>query len=196
MFLPSQKLYRFLILLLMPSMSSALPDDRQQPIKIDSDKFVQKTLKSGGEKIEYIGNVLVVQGTLQITGERVTVFRKDHSITKIVAAGDPAQFQQRPTLDKDLIRAQANNIQYILKNDALLLAGDATIFQQGSIISSDKIDYNIAAESVAASSSDEESSRVKMVLEPGGTARPKDSDEKEASIEPTPNITNPRREEP
>ncbi|MFT5691918.1 MAG: lipopolysaccharide export system protein LptA [Oceanicoccus sp.] len=195
MFLPSQKLYRLLILLLMPNMLSALPDDRQQPIKIDSDKFVQKTLKSGGEKIEYIGNVLVVQGTLQITGERVTVFRKDSSITKIVATGNPAQFQQQPTLDKDPIRALANNIQYILKNDALLLAGNAKIFQQGSVISSDKINYNIAAESVAASSSDSESSRVKMVLEPGGAEIPKNSYEKELGTKPDQNITNPAAEE-
>jgi lipopolysaccharide export system protein LptA len=90
--------------------------------------------------------------------------------------GNPAHFQQQPALNKELIRAQANDIQYILKNDALLLAGNATIFQQGSIISSDKINYNIAAESVAASSSYSETSRVKMVLEPSGADIPKNDD--------------------
>jgi lipopolysaccharide export system protein LptA len=77
----------------------------------------------------------------------------------------------------------------------LLLAGNAKIFQQGSVISSDKINYNIAAESVAASSSDSESSRVKMVLEPGGAEIPKNSYEKELGTKPDQNITNPAAEE-
>ncbi len=188
MFLPNQKLYKLLLLLMMPGMSLSLPDDRQQPIKIDSDKFVQNTLASGGEKIEYIGNVLVVQGSLRITGERVTVYRKDHNITKIVAAGKPAQFQQQPALEKNLIKAEANNIEYILKSDALLLAGNSTIYQQGSVISSDTINYNIAAESVAASSSNEESSRVKMVLEPGDTDRSPNTEENQTTSE-TPSET-------
>lgn len=196
MFLPSRKLYRFSMLLLMPNMLSALPDDRLQAINIDSDKFVQKTLESGGDKIEYIGNVVVIQGTLHITGERVTVFRKDHSITKIVAAGNPAHFQQQPALNKEPIRAQANDIQYILKNDALLLAGNATIFQQGSIISSDKINYNIAAESVAASSSDSETSRVKMVLEPSRVDISKDDDTQHIESALPGSIASPAKDKP
>ncbi|MEE8058903.1 MAG: lipopolysaccharide transport periplasmic protein LptA [Pseudomonadales bacterium] len=145
------------------AMSSwALPEDNQQPINIQSDRATQKSL-ANGEQTEYFGNVVMTQGSLLINGDHIIIHSKNRKATKIVAIGKPAKFQQQSTPNKEPVKAQANTINYELRNETLILAGNATIEQDGATVSGKRIEYNTATERVNANGGD---TPVTMVFMP------------------------------
>ncbi len=152
------------LLLLTGSLhSQALPEDSQQPINIQSDRASQKVL-SEGEKTEYFGSVLMTQGSLKISGEHIVIMSKDRKVQSIVATGKPVLFEQQSDPNKAPMKAEADNLNYRLKNETIILTENAKLDQAGNIVSGKRIEYNIASEQVKASSDD--STRVKMILLP------------------------------
>lgn len=137
----------------------ALPDDNQQPINIQSDRATQKSV-DGSEIIEYFGHVVMTQGSLQINGDHIVIHSKDRKITKIKAQGNPARFQQQSDPQKAPIKARAETIDYQLRDETLTLETDAHINQEGTTVSGNLIEYNVASERVKAEE------RVNMVFIP------------------------------
>ncbi|MGK0500362.1 MAG: lipopolysaccharide export system protein LptA [Oceanicoccus sp.] len=147
---------------LLPLTAVALPEDSSQPINIQSDRASQKTL-ANSELIEYFGNVVMTQGSLKITGDHIIINSKQRQVTKIIATGQPAVFEQQSDPAKSPIRASANKLNYKLKTDTVILTKNASIVQDGTTVSGDRIEYNIAAEQVKAEGGNE---RVTMILTP------------------------------
>lgn len=153
------------LLLVVGSLSWALPEDSQQPINIQSDRASQKVL-SEGEKTEYFGSVLMTQGSLKISGEHIVIMSKDRKVQSIVATGKPVHFEQQSDPDKEPMKAEADKLNYRLKNETVILTENARLDQGGNIVSGKRIEYNIASEQVKASSGSDDASRVKMILLP------------------------------
>lgn len=166
MYRRKSQLTLFFVSLLTASLSAALPQDSKQGIVISADKLSQTPMSGGGEKIELYGNAIITQGSRKISGLKIVIFRKDSTYSKVIATGKPALFTQKTSVNKDPVSAHANEIQYLLAKDSLLLREDAVINQQGSIIRSDIINYDMTTESVSASRINQQSPRVKIVLEP------------------------------
>jgi lipopolysaccharide export system protein LptA len=167
------------LLLCGSSISHSLPSDKEQPINVQSDRASQTILENGA-KTEYFGDVLITQGSLKIKGEHVIIHSQDHKVSKIVALGKPAYFEQQPEQDKPLVKAKANKLKYQVVSDIIVLTEQASIEQDGSIVSGNAIEYNINQERVMASSSKDDSTRVIMVLTPekaniSSTKEPSDS---------------------
>lgn len=151
---------------LLPLPLQALPADNQQPINIQSDKASQKAL-GNNEKTEYFGNVVMTQGSMKIQGEHVVINSENRKVTTIIAKGTPASFEQQSNLETQPIKAQAHTIRYNLKNEIIILQEQASIKRlDGSLVSGEEIQYDIAAERVNASGGDTEDSRVNIVLMP------------------------------
>ena len=150
-----------------------LPDDNQQPINIQSDRATQKSFENGA-KTEYFGHVVMTQGSLLITGNHVVIHSRDRKATKVVALGKPAKFQQQSDPAKPPIKAQANAITYTLKQEMLVLKGDAQVEQEGSTVSGQRIEYNTVSEKVSASGGE---GSVNMVFLPANS--PSDEEPKE-----------------
>lgn len=150
---------------------SALPDDSKQRINIQADSASQVSAEQG-EKTEYFGDVQITQGSLKINGEHVVILseirEQKRQITSIVATGNPAMFEQQSSIDKAPVKAQANKLDYRLNSDTVILSVDACIEQDAATVSGERIEYNIAAEQIKASSGNDASSRVNMVLLPEG----------------------------
>jgi lipopolysaccharide export system protein LptA len=144
----------------------SLPEDSQQPINIQSDRAAQKVLKDGTEKTEYFGKVVITQGSLKISGEHIIIHSKNRKVVKITAIGTPARFQQQSDPTKSPMRAKADNINYQLALDKIVLANSAVIEQDGNTVSGERIEYNIASEKVSASRGTSNDTRVHMVLTP------------------------------
>jgi lipopolysaccharide export system protein LptA len=165
MFLTTQTLLSCCLLALLSQQTLALADDNQQPINIQSDRASQQTLVDG-EKTEYFGNVVMTQGSMKINGDHIIIHSQQRQVTTIVAFGHPAKFEQQSDPQKAPVKAQANTINYQIKNETIALADNANIEQDGTIISGEKINYNIASEHVIATGGGNIDSRVKMVLVP------------------------------
>lgn len=117
----------------------ALPDDQYQPIEIHADSAIRNE-KQG--LTTYTGSVFMKQGSLQVEADSITVSNVDNkSATHLVATGKPARFQQKPEIDKDIVYASANNINYQLDEGKIELTGQALLTQGEAKISSDRIVY-------------------------------------------------------
>ena len=151
--------------LLAASFSWSLADDSQQPINIQSDSAMQQSL-SNGERITYTGNVVMTQGSMLIKADSITITSNNKEVSQMTARGKPAQFEQQSSPQQQTMSAHANKIKYRLKSGTALFIGDASIEQEGSIVSGERITYNINKEQIQASSAKDENTRVHMVLNP------------------------------
>lgn len=169
---PSVKLLAALPIFLLASSANttfALPNDSQQAAVISANSL-ESDIKKGINI--YTGNVVIVQGSLRIAAERVEIFtNKDNEIERILATskGSLSQFQQRPSIDKPLVKATSKTIDYKAKKNLIHLIDQAVFEQVGATkLTGDKINYDIAT-SFARASGDQtngKKNRIQMVIHP------------------------------
>ncbi len=112
----------------------------------------------------YLDDVVITQGSLSINADVVRVVSKADSNDKIyIATGKPATFKQ--LLDNGQpIKLQADKIKYDEANHLITISGHASVSQEGSIVSGNKIIYNTLTEQLNAESNSEDS--VTTILQP------------------------------
>ena len=86
---------RWLASLLLCSLAAvpgyALESDRDQPIHITADQALRD--ESRGHTV-YSGNVLMIQGSMELEADRLTIFHRQEEADKFVAKGKPARMRQ------------------------------------------------------------------------------------------------------
>lgn len=148
--------------LLLAQGAIALPEDRQQPIRISADQALRDERQGF---TEYTGNVRLQQGSLQIEAEKITVFHQQVAADRILAEGNPARLQQQPQADKGIVHAAAQRIEYFKAEERVHMRRKARIEQEGSIVTGDSIDYYMAEQRVRADSGQrEDGGRVEVVI--------------------------------
>jgi lipopolysaccharide export system protein LptA len=121
-------MYHFLnlliLILFLPFQVFALTSDREQPLKIEAD---QAQFDNNLGQAIYEGNVVVTQGSIRLMAHKITIhFSSQQNVTKVVALGKPARFQQQ--LDRgDDVKAQANEMEYNALENKLHLRQDAEL---------------------------------------------------------------------
>ncbi|MDF2786457.1 MAG: lipopolysaccharide transporter [Pantoea eucrina] len=157
----------------------AVTGDSEKPVNIDS---VNQALDLQGNVATFTGNVIVTQGTIKITADKVVVTRPggDSNKTIVDAYGNPATFYQMQDNGKP-VKGHAAKLHYELANDFVELTGNAFIEQQDSNIKGDRITYLVKEQKMQAYSQGQ-SKRVTTVLVPsqlqdknGSAANPKKS---------------------
>lgn len=157
----------------------AITGDSEKPVNIDS---VNQALDLQGNVATFTGNVIVTQGTIKITADKVVVTRPggDSNKTIVDAYGNPATFYQMQDNGKP-VKGHAAKLHYELANDFVELTGNAFIEQQDSNIKGDRITYLVKEQKMQAYSQGQ-SKRVTTVLVPsqlqdknGSAASPKKS---------------------
>jgi len=157
----------------------AVTGDSEKPVNIDS---VNQALDLQGNVATFTGNVIVTQGTIKITADKVVVTRPggDSNKTIVDAYGNPATFYQMQDNGKP-VKGHAAKLHYELANDFVELTGNAFIEQQDSNIKGDRITYLVKEQKMQAYSQGQ-SKRVTTVLVPsqlqdknGSAASPKKS---------------------
>lgn len=150
---------------LAPRPGLALPDDRNQPIYIQSDRAERDERK--GTTV-YTGDVEIDQGSLHISADRVTIAMDGDQVTRIDAIGAPAKMHQKPSPEREPVYARATTIQYDVAREILTLIEQAAVTQEGSTVKGERIEYFVQEQRVKASSGSAESgaSRVQMVIQP------------------------------
>lgn len=150
------------LLLSLVSAVSALPEDRRQSINLSSDRATYENNQG-----IYTGNVRMSQGSLKIAADQVIIIESDRKVTKVVARGNPARFEQQPRSGEGIVEASANLIEYELDAEEILLQQNARIQHQGSTISGDRIVYSGRKQLVVADGgSNQKDKRVQMTLQP------------------------------
>ena len=150
---------------LAPRPGLALPDDRNQPIYIQSDRAERDERK--GTTV-YTGDVEIDQGSLHISADRVTIAMDGDQVNRIDAVGSPAKMHQKPSPEREPVYARAITIQYDVVREILTLIEKAAVTQEGSTVKGERIEYFVQEQRVKASAGSAESgaSRVQMVIQP------------------------------
>lgn len=151
-----------LLLLLLPCQLWALASDSEQPIEVLADELEVRDI----EKISiYLGNVNVVQGSLEINADRVVIhFDQANELKLIEMTGRPATFRQLDDEQREIL-GEALQIDYNQSESLLELRKSARIDYAGDIIESHRIRINTMTGSLQAGSA-ESDQRVKMVIQP------------------------------
>jgi lipopolysaccharide export system protein LptA len=178
---PEQKV-RFMnyctrILALLLSFSAAfaiaLPEDRDQPMRITADKAERDDIN--GITI-YRGNVVLIQGTLKLESDTLTIYLADEEPTKIIAEGSPAKMQTRPELDKAMVYARGEVITYYRPEERVNMQTNGYVAQDGSVVEGDSIDYFIEKQLIKAESDQSrEGDKVVHVIPPSATKKKENS---------------------
>ena len=151
-----------LLLLCISQLSIALESDSDQPIMIEADSV---ELDDDLGVSTYTGNVVVIQGSIQLNADRVTVTRSSANSHHLLAEGNPVRFTQE-TEDKGVINGNALQAEYDSGSDILFLIGDAHLKQGNDTFESDRINYDQTKAIVRAGTSAKGKQRVKASIQP------------------------------
>lgn len=157
------------LLALLAASALAMPSDREQPIQIESDTAVRDD--RAGTTV-YEGDVVIEQGTMLIRADKVTIHTVDRQVNRLVAVGDPAHYEQKPSAEEALVTARGKTIEYRLTEELIVLTTNASLEQAGSTLTGERIDYDLQQEVVRARG-DGDRQRTRMVIPP---AQLKESD--------------------
>ncbi|MDX1697191.1 MAG: lipopolysaccharide transport periplasmic protein LptA [Thiohalobacterales bacterium] len=152
-----------LLLALATAPAWGLSSDREQPIQIEADRA---SLDEGEGISVYEGNVELRQGTLQLSGQRMTVYLKDKQVFKVELTGQPASYSQRFDGEDTDQRAEAGRIEYRTAEQRMILLQNARIWrEQAEEFSSDRIVINLRDNTLNAGG-EGPSGRVRIILQP------------------------------
>jgi lipopolysaccharide export system protein LptA len=186
------------LLSLIPTLSWALPNDREQPIEIEAD-HAQLDDKQG--ITQYKGKAILTQGTLRIEGEIITFYYdEDKQLSKAIAQGNLATYKQIHKQGDEPVRARALRMEYHAKTQKIYLIGKGHVWQAGDEFSGSRIEYDIAKNVVNANSAPvkvdgetRKAERVHIIIQPPSSKKktsPKSKEPKaELVVEPTPSET-------
>ena len=123
-----------------PLAATALTTDREKPIEIEADNAEADNARM---VTIYKGDVIIIQGSLRIAGDTVTVhFDENFDITKAVTEGRPSTFRQLPDGETEYRTARARRMEYHAKKDLIVLLGDAQYGKGESRLRADRIEYD------------------------------------------------------
>jgi lipopolysaccharide export system protein LptA len=151
-----------LLLGLLPLQSIALDSDREQAIEVEADRLEVREQ----ENISiYEGNVKLVQGSLNISSDRLVIhFNDANELTLMEMTGQPARFRQLDNERQEML-GEAQQIDYTESESLLLLRRSAYLKHAGDEIRSDLIRFNTDTNGIEAGGTQSDE-RVKMVIKP------------------------------
>ena len=149
--LNKNKLCRFylgLLLLIMTQSPGALETDKDQPIEIEADAGELDDIKN---RSIYRGDVIAVQGTVRMTGDKMTVYyTEDDEMDYLIMEGRPATYRQLPDDSSVYDYAEALTMEYYELKEYVILIDKALVTQEGLRFSGDRIEYDTKLSQVKA----------------------------------------------
>lgn len=113
-------------------------DEPVEKIQINAD-HMQMNLESG--KSIYRGHVKISQGSLQLTGDEVTLEQQGDEIDRLTVTGKPARYKH-VTEQGQSIEAESEHMVYSASQNKLIMTINARLQQPDHQLSSQKITYD------------------------------------------------------
>ncbi len=136
------------LLLSMVQHPWALESDKDQPIEIEADTGELDDIKNISI---YSGNVITKQGTIYMTGDKMTVYYTDEDeMDYLVMEGRPATYKQLPDDSSVYDYSEALTMEYYELKEYVILIDKALVTQEGLRFSGDRIEYDTKLSQVKA----------------------------------------------
>lgn len=154
-----------LLALLLPALAMAKSSDRNQPMDITSASQSGNMLDDNG-KIRYSGNVVIIQGTLEIHADTADLFKKNGDIDRVVLTGKQATLKQELD-DGSPMDAVADNIDYKVPTDTVILTGNYRMTSPKGTNAGQRMVYNTKTGDMQGGG---DGTRVHTVIQPKNAA--------------------------
>lgn len=126
-----------LVLLAWTVSAGGAEDEGSQPATIEADRA---EIDSAEGESRYFGNVVFVQGSLRLTGDRLTIETREGAVSRAEARGEPARIRKRTEAGRTL-RAHGRTIDYDATEGLVVLTGDAELMRDGERFAAGRIRY-------------------------------------------------------
>ncbi len=134
----------FTVLLALLSIQAlAEKADREKPIEIEADTVTSNDAKKTSI---YSGNVVLIQGTLRIKGDKLVVREDSAGFQHGTSYGNPTTFRQKREGKDEYIEGSAQRIEYDGRMDKVQLFTKAWVKRANDIVHGDYIMYDANAE--------------------------------------------------
>jgi len=138
--------------------AQSLESDYDKPINVSS---ISQHAQMKSNTITFIDDVLLTQGSIKITGDKLTVIRGEEANHEVmIAEGKVATLYQTQD-DGKPFDAEANTIHYDVAKAKITLTGNAQVKQLDSQINGSKIIYFLETEELIVESGKDAQERVK-----------------------------------
>ena len=177
----------FLIALAVAGAARAERADREKEIVVGADRL---TADDANRTSTFDGNVVISQGTMRITAQRVTVKEDAERHKFYVATGAPVTFRQKRDKADEWVEGFAQRAEFDDRSEVLKLFTDARVKSEANEITGDFISYDMrnAVTSVQGSAPGKAAqapgARVKMVILPPKKTKDGESGDKGAEKAP------------
>jgi lipopolysaccharide export system protein LptA len=159
--------------------------DREKEIVVNANRLTADDAKKTST---FEGNVVVTQGTMRMTAERVTVREDAQRHKYYVANGNPVTFRQKLDNSDEWVEGFAQRAEFDDRNDILRLYDNARVKRDQNEITGNFISYDMRKELAevtgAPPGAPSTGSRVKAVILPPK----KGAEEAKASPQPAPKL--------
>jgi len=156
-------------LLLLSLSAHAEKADKTKPVNLEADSVrVEESRRSA----VYEGHVVLSQGTLMMTADRIEVQQDEHGFSSGNASGKPVYFRQKMDGREEFAEGWAERIVYDGRGDKLELSGQARLKRGDDELRGSLITYDAKTEFYQAQgSSNGVKGRVRAVILPKGAAK-------------------------
>lgn len=143
----------------------ALSSDRNQPAELQA-KHAQMNNTTGVGV--YTGNVVLTQGSMRITADKMTVHTSPGGrLSKVIAEGREATFRQLPDGQDEPVTARAPYMEYRATEPATVdLRGGAVLSQGKNEFRGEVIHYDVSKELVTAKGGAGDDERIRITFFP------------------------------
>lgn len=151
------------ILAMVPA-AQAEKADRDKPINVEADSVKVDDVKRAAS---YEGHVVLTQGTLMITADRIEVRQDDKGVVSGLATGNPVYFRQKMEGGNEFAEGWAARIEYDSQGEKIKLMGQARLKRGIDELRGEQITYDSGTEFFQAKGgSSGASGRVRAVIRP------------------------------
>lgn len=151
--------------LLAPGTAWSKESDRNQPMSIDADHSEGNMAADNGT-LRFNGNVVIVQGTLEIHADRADVIQKGGRTERVLLTGKQATLKQQMD-DGSWMNARADQLDYNVDSEVIVLTGNYNIESDRGSNAGQRMVYNTRSGQMQSGG---DGTRVRTVLQPKNKA--------------------------
>ncbi|NLW04040.1 MAG: lipopolysaccharide transport periplasmic protein LptA [Pseudomonadaceae bacterium] len=158
--------FLLLILFFISSPVAALPEDRQQPLKVEAQ---QMQWNNQQQLATYKGEVELQQGELRLKAAQLAIKRNPAGELEQAIASQPqgqAYMRDLPDATQPEIEAWGETIDYLPAKNLIILTGQAKLTQGKDSFAGHKLTYNLATQDIQAEQKSTTDARVEVILTP------------------------------
>jgi lipopolysaccharide transport protein LptA len=118
------------------------------------------------------GNVKITMDQGQLTSDEAQITFANNLLSKAVATGKPAAFEQRVAKTGKVAQGHADTIDYDVAKGVVQLSKNAWLSDGQNEIRGESLKYNVLAQNVSAEAADQGSQRVHIIITPPANPKP------------------------